>query len=167
MVESDQGVHQLRDAVAQLWRMRQPCKRQPADLEGLRTRKRIGPQLGDALRSLDGDLLDLHAARRREDDHQPAAIAVQRDPKVELRFDGETGLAPDAPHRVAADVHRQDPRSLAPGLLWGVDDGDATRLASPADGHLRLDSDAAELASRCCGLLRGSRQPTRRHRDAG
>ena len=167
VVRIDESAHQLRHPVAKLGRVREPRKRQLADLVRVRPGERIGPQLGDPLGRLDGDLLDLHPARGREDDHQAAAIAVERDAEVELGVDAEPGLAPDAPHRVAANVHGQDPRGLALRLLGGVDDGDAARLASSADRHLRLDRDATELASGRRRLLRGPRQPARRDRDAG
>ena len=78
----------------------------------------------------------------------------------------ESGLAPDAAHRVAADVHREDARGLAMRLLGCVDHGDAARLATPADRHLRLDGHPTQLARGGGRLVGRPRQAARRDRDA-
>src|ERR1700676_696867 len=128
--------------------MRQAGKSELPDLERLRPGEWVRPQLGDPPRSLSGDLLDLHASGRREDDDQAPAIAIQGDAKIELGIDLEARLAPDAPHRVSTNVHREDARRFTLCLLRGVDHHDASRLAPSADRHLRLDRNPTELACR-------------------
>ena len=129
-----------------------------ADLEGLGAAEGVGPELGDHLRLSFGDLLDVHPAGAGEDEHHAPAVAVEGDAAVELVGDVEAGLAPDAAHRVALDVHGEDPRRLGARLLGGVDDGDAAGLAAAADRHLGLHRHPAQLARGRLGLLRGAGQ---------
>ena len=133
-------------------------ERELPDLVRLGAAERIGPELGDHLRLGLGHLLDVHPAGAGEDEHHPPAVTVEGDPAVDLVGDVEAGLAPDAAHREALDVHGEDARRLGAGLLGGVDDRDPARLAAAADRDLRLDRDPAQLARGRLGLLRGAGQ---------
>ncbi len=105
------------------------------------------------------DLLDVHAALGREDQHRPTLRPRGRDREVELARDLDRLLHEHARDAVPADGHAQDVRGRCRDLALGGAEADAAGLAAAAGLHLRLDDDRQpELAGRGLRLRRRERQ---------
>ena len=115
--------------------------------------------LDDLLRRGCGNVFDLHASRRRKDQHQAPCFAVERDPEVHLALNLSRFFAPDFVHGVAADVHAQNRLGGGVRFFAALCQPDAARLAAPSNWHLCLDRHRAELIERRDGLAGSARQP--------
>ncbi len=109
-----------------------------------------------------GELLDLHAAVRRGDDHDPLGFAVEHEAEIEFARDVGRRLdqhALDHLARFAGLLGHQHPPEQRRGevahLLLGPAQLDAAGLAAAAGMDLRLDDPgvAADLAGAVAGLL--------------
>ena len=78
-----------------------------AALVGLQARRRVDVHAQDFLGRVLGDFFDVHAAGFGGDDGDAAALAIQRERKIDLAFDVRTRL----------DVHRFDRQAFGPGLF--------------------------------------------------
>jgi len=97
--------------------------------------------VGDRLRALLGDLLDVDAALRGAHIEDPPRAAIQHRREVVLVHDIGGRRDQHLTHRDALDVHAQDARRdlLGSGRVGGQ--LHAAGLATAADQHLRLDDD--------------------------
>ena len=107
----------------------------------------------DALGLLRGDLLDVDAADRREDDHRLLARAVPDHAGVVLLLDLGARVDEHAARHVPVDLEREDLARVRLGLLGRVGELDAAGLHPPAAEHLRLDHRRAADAARDLGRL--------------
>ena len=171
LVEAARDRLELRDL-----RAREPeAVRERAAMRALQPGGRVDLDTDDLLRRLRRDFLDVHAAGRRGDERDAAAVAIEQQAQVQLALDLRAGL----------DVDLVDRQPLGPGLLGreplaehacrgcrdvadGLDDLDAAGLAAAARVHLRLDHPeaAAEAARGVRGLFGRRGDEAGRHRDA-
>src|SRR3954451_3754562 len=115
-----------------------------------------------------GDLLDVDATDRAEDDHGLLADPVPHDAGVELLVDVGPGVDEHAARLVAVDLELEDVGGVLLGLLGRVGELHAAGLHAPAGEHLGLDDGGA--ADALCDLLRLGRvfgEPEVRDRDPG
>lgn len=134
-----QGDEDLGDLLGDLGRE----LRQGDDLAGLldgHALVGVHRDLGELLRGLLGDLLDVHAARDGRHGEEGAVGPVEEVRDVVLLEDlggrlGDHHLV----DRVALDVHAEDVRRPGDGLVRGGGQLHAAGLAAAADLHLRLD----------------------------
>ena len=127
----------------------------------------VDGDLGDPLRVLLGDRLDLHAAGHAGDAEEGAVGPVQQVGEVVLLLDvrglGQHHLV----HGVALDVHAEDVGRAGLGLVGVRGQLDAAGLAPPAHLDLGLDDDpAAEALGDGAGLLRGLGDAAAQHGQA-
>ena len=108
-------------------------------MEVLEAEQRVDVEAGDRVRVLLGDLLDVHAALRRQHHQRGLGRAVEHDRGVVLGRDVRGLLDPQLVDGVAADVHAEDGLGVLLGLLDRVGHLDAAGLAAAADLDLRLD----------------------------
>jgi hypothetical protein len=127
----------------------------------------IDPHLGDGVRVLRRDRLDLHTTLRREHAQVLLGGAVEGDGGVVLLADVGGDLDPHQVDRVALDVHAEDVAGVLPRFGRVVGQLDPARLAPPTDVHLCLDHhrvpDAIGDGDR---VVDGLRVVAGRHRDA-
>jgi len=126
--------------------------------------ERVDVPAHELLRTLLGDLLDVHAAFDAEHHERSRGSAIEEHRRVVLARDVRRVLDPERAHDVAANVHAEDvARVLANrGLVRG--ELDAAGLAAAADQDLRLDDDrVADIGRRSDGLLDGVSHLSRRH----
>ena len=132
---------------------------EPARLPRLEALERVDVQAREGVRALLRDLLDVHAALRREHEERLLLAPVEGDREVVLPRDVRRPLDPEPADDVAADVHAEDRCGVGLGLVGRVGELDPAGLAAAADEHLRLDDDLpAELLRGRPGLLRRRRQ---------
>ncbi len=106
---------------------------QPVDGIDVQARDRVG--VGRR------DLLDLHAALRRQHAEVELRGAVERERRVVLLRDVAGLLDPEHADGMSLDVHAEDVAGMLPGLRRVGGELDASGLAPPADLHLRLHDD--------------------------
>ena len=102
--------------------------------------ERVDVQLHERIRVVSGDLLDVHAALRREHEQRLLRATVEREREVVLVPD--VGRALD--QSLATVCPRMSmPRIVCPrlGLVGCARELDPARLATSSDEHLRLDDD--------------------------
>ena len=127
--------------------------------------ERIDVEPDERIRARRRDLLDVHAALRREHEQRLLRAAVEREREVVLACDVGCPLDPHLRDDVAADVHAQDLAGARLGLVGVARELDPARLPASARQHLRLhDHGKAELLGRLPSLLRGRREPPFGHR---
>src|SRR5579859_3935103 len=136
------------------------------ELEVERAAPGVGIEPGDRLRRLLCDLLDVHAAARRQHQDVGAGVAVDREAQVDLAVDLERRFAVDKRHLEALDVHADDLLGRLASVVGGACELDAAGFAPTADGDLRLDRDGSEIGARPRRLVRGARDPAGRDGDA-
>jgi hypothetical protein len=115
--------------------------------------------LGQRVRALDGELLDVHAALLGAHGQVGAVRAVEQDREVVLL--GDAGALGDhhLVHGVALDVHAEDRTGVLLRLVGGLGDLDAAGLAAAPDLDLGLDhghpaTGRADALGRLTGLFR-------------
>ena len=128
---------------------------EPGDVAGQQPGQRIDVPAHQQLRRLGGHPLDLDAALGRQHQQRALGAAIEGDREVVLARDLGRALDPHPANGVALDVHAEDLRRLALGLIRPVRQLDAAGLAAAADQHLRLDDHlTADLLSRPASLRR-------------
>ena len=123
---------------------------------------RVDVDLGDRVRVLGRDVLDLDAALRREHAEVLLGRPVEGERRVVLLGDVARVLDPDHLDGVALDVHADDVGRVPARLVGVRRELDAAGLAAAADLHLRLHHD--RVADAVGG---GDRVVDRRDRLAG
>ena len=114
-------------------------ERQPATMEVLEAEQRVDVQMGDRVRVLLGDLLDVHPPLGREHHQRRLRRAVEHDRRVVLGRDLRRALDPQLVDGEPTDVHPEDRAGVLRGLGTIVGDLDPAELAAPADLNLCLD----------------------------
>ncbi len=136
-------------------------------LVGRHALERVDLDASEGLGTLDGELLDLHAALVGGEGEVGAVRPVEQDRDVELAVDAGAGGDHDPLHDVALDVEAEDRLRGLLRLVGRPGDLHAAGLAAAAGLHLRLDHDgAAESLSGGSRLLGGVRDDAREHGDA-
>jgi hypothetical protein len=113
------------------------------------------------------DLLNVHAALRREQNERLARVRIGQDGRIEFMRDVRLFLDQQALDLVLADAHAQDRRGDALSLLGRIGGLDATRLAALAGRNLCLDHGGSDRANRLGRFLRRAAYLPARHRYAG
>ena len=146
---------------------------QPARLVALEAARRVDRLAVDLLGVLLGDLLDLHPAGRRGDQHRPPGRVVDHRAEVELAVDVDLLLDEHGVHGLAAgaldgDELRAEQRLRGGArLLDAVGELDPAGLAASAGVDLRLHHHlAAELLGGGGGLVGGAGDLAARHGHA-
>jgi len=141
-------------------------EREPPQLEVERSAPGVRVELGDRLRRVLGNRLDVHPTLGREHQDVGAVVSIDGEAEVDLLGDVERALAVDERHLEALDVHADDRLGGGPRLLRRLGELDAPRLAPAADGNLRFDRDRPDLPG-CLGrLVRCPGHLSRRYGDA-
>ena len=123
------------------------------------------PQQGIGM--LLGDLLDVHAALRREQQQRALGCRIVQHGRVHLVRDRHLLLDQHLGNAMLADAHAEDGGGGCPGLVRCGRQLDAAGLAALAGRHLRLDHARPQLARRGSRLIGAGSQPAPRRVDAG
>ena len=135
-------------------------------LRGVDPDERVDGDLGQRLRSLDRELLDLHPALDRRHRQVGAVGAVQQERDVVLGLDVAGRRDQDAMDRVALDVHAEDVAGAGERLVRPGGQLDAAGLAPAAGLDLGLDDDGtAETGSDRARLVGGGGHAAGKGRD--
>ena len=135
-----------------------------AGLEGLHADGGFHADLDDRFGLLRRDLLDLHAALRRGNDHHALGLPVQHEAQIELLGDGDPAFDIETAHDLAGGAGLVRDQLLAQQVVSGfhhlvfrATELDATSLAAATSVHLRLDDPqlAADF-TRAVGCLFGA-----------
>ncbi len=149
-VELDEGLVQLpddrRDLLLLLRVLDAGAVDQPPRLPGLEALERVDVQADERVGARGRNLLDVHAALRREHEQRLLRAAVEGDREVVLLGDIGGGLDPELADDVAADVEAENLLRALLRLVRPLGELDPARLAAPAGQHLRLDDDLARRA---------------------
>ena len=128
-------------------------------------------QPDECVRARRRDLLDVHAALRREHEERSLRAAIEGDREVVLACDLRGALDPHLLDRVASNVHAEDLRRSRLRVVRRLCELDASGLAAAAREDLRLDDDRpAELfrgSARLCRAWSRAAPPIRGFRSAG
>ena len=114
-----------------------------------------------------GDLLDVHAALRREQQQRALGRRIVEHGRVHLVRDRHLLLDQHLGDAMLADAHAEDGGCGGPRLVRRGRQLDAAGLAALAGRHLRLDHARPELARRGGRLIGAGGQPALRRVDAG
>src|SRR5437763_7416341 len=167
-VLGDEGLPQLHDDLGGLVDDLRRELARGEDLDGLRlvhAGDRVDRDLGQRLGTLDGELLDLHAAFGRRHRQEGAVRAVQQEGEVVLLGDVRGLGHQHAARDVALDVQAENGLCLLFGLIRRLGELDAARLAAATGLHLGLDDDlGADLLRGGLGFFGGIGHRARQNR---
>ncbi len=170
-VEARVGLEELRHDRGDLLLLRRIVDtglvHQPPGLPRVEPLERVDVEAHERLRCGGGDLLDVHAALRREHEQGLPGATIEGQRQVVLLLDLRRLLDPELVDDVTADVEPEDVARTRLRVRRCLGELDAACLAAPAGEHLRLDDDgAAELLRGLTRLERARGEPAVRDGDA-